>query len=346
MADIEDHTEENMADEKVDSPPENIEDELGAIFDLANEEEAEETPEKEKDDETPDDAPEEAAPEEIPDQGAEEEVEAVEQALDAPASWSATAKAHWPKLDVSLQNEILKRESDWQRADGERATKLKGYEDFDRVLEPVRQELALSGTPPAQFVSQLVAAHQFLKNQPEQAFQWLAQTYGFNPEQLSQPDIDPALAPIMQEVNGLKSMFQNFATTQQNAQTSQLSAEIDRFMADPANKYAKRLEDQIVTEIMAVNVSHPNASHTEKLKMAYNRAVRLDDGIQAEIKAEKSAEAKKKKQLEDAERAKKAKQVSNANLSNGGTSGGQTPKKYNSLDDELADIYDNLQGAA
>lgn len=346
------------------------EDELGSIFDEINTEAEGGEPEqgsegRARDPETgrfvakeENTAGEEAPPEEgegapageqtQAEPGAEQEVEAEETpALAPPASWSAASKALWPGLSPELQAEVLKREADWQRADGERANKLKGYEAFDAALEPVRQQLSLGGVEPAQYVRQLVAADQFLRTEPLRAVQWIAQTYGIDLSHLNQQaeSIDPAVAPVIGRLQSVEERINQFINSQQNSELARVQAVIDAFKADPANKYAERLEDQIVAELGTVNALYPSASPEERLKKAYDRAVKLSEEVQAEIAAEgaAAAEAKRKKEAED--RAKKAR-ITQTNLSSKGSSGGTTPPQFKDRDEELASIYDQLQGAA
>lgn len=326
-----------------------VEDELGAIFDKANAEESE-GPLRGPDGKfIAKDATAEGAEGETvtADQGAVAEEVKPATGLEPPASWSATAKASWPNLSPELQAEVLKRETDWQKADGERATRLKAYEPIAQVLEPVRQHLALNGVDEATYVRQLVAADQMLRQQPQQAIQQIARMYGINLQQLEpdQEELDPTIAPLVTKITQLESLVQNFATAQQQQQALQVQSAIETFMADPANKYAKQLEQQILAEIPTVNHLLPNASPAERLKKAYERAVRLDDGIQAAISAEKSAEAEAKRKEEAAKKATDAKRIAATNLSSKGTSAGGTPVAQ-SIEEELGAAYDRIQGAA
>lgn len=354
--DNEDHTEENLADPEIETPPESREDELGAIFDAANAEETEPTGERARGPDgkfvakdIADDATEEGAEAEIqPDQSAEVETESGEaQPLDPPASWSETAKAQWPSIDPILQAEFLKREVDWQTADGERANKLKGYEPIDAALAPVQEFLNLNGIAPAQYVAQVVAVENYLRANPVQGIQWLAQRHGVDLSQMTQAEseVDPAVAPLLQEINTLKSAFTGFAQSQANTQQAQIASFIDTFMADPENKYASRLEQQVLAEIPGVNALFPNDSPQDRLRKAYDRAVRLDDTVQAEIVAEKSAAVESKRKEEADAKAAKAKRVTATNLSSKG-SGGATPSAHDTREEELGAIYDSLQGAA
>ena len=341
------HTDENLADPKVDEPPESIEEELGAIFDKANAEEVEppeEAPSKDRGSDgkfVAQDAAEESAEpvEEIADQGAEADAEAEEvQALDAPASWSAAAKEVWPNLDPVLQQEVLKREADWQTADGERANKLKGYEPIEAALEPVRSQLALNGLDEATYVRQLVAADQYLSQDPAAAIQWLAQARGVDLSQFTQAesDVDPVVAPLVNEISTLKSQVQGFIRGQQQTEAQRLNDEVQKFGVD--KPYFEEVRPH-----MAALISSGAAAD---LQTAYDNAIWANPEVRAKVMAEQSAEAEAKRKEDAAAKAAKAKRVSETNLSSKGSSGGQTPAQYDSEEAELSAIYDQVQGAA
>ena len=326
-----------MADENTDETV-SVEDELGSIFDEAQ----------------ADDAPADATPAEDspPSEGApadpiQEADTSEDKALDAPASWSADAKAIWPSLDPVAQQELLRRESDWQKADGERAERLKALEPYEQALAPVLPTLQLNGVQPAQYIGQLAAADRYLRENPQEAFQWLAQQYGYDLSQLhqEQQEIDPALQPLVGELNQIKQQFTGFMTQQQQREQAQAEAVVTQFMDNPENAYAKRLEAEIFAEIPVVKANNPAASHQDVLRMAYDRAVRLNDEVQSEIVAAKAKEAEEARKAKAAKEAAEAKRISESNLSTTGTSSGDTPTPMDT-EDELGQIFDRMQGAA
>jgi len=335
--------ENTMPDEGVNEAPVSVEDELGAIFDEANAEEQQPRDDAGKFAPKDEPADEPVAVEETPaeieaDPGTETEPEAAPQALDAPASWTAAAKEVWPTLARELQDEILRREGDWQRTDGERATKLKGYEAIDAALEPVRQNLELNGVEPAQYVRQLSAADQYLRTNPNEAIQWLAQQYGVDLGQIGAGDqyIDPTTAPLVNEINELKAQQQQFFTAQRDAEIAAKNAEIEAFAKE--NPHFETVMDDM-TRLATAN---PGTD----LQTLYDQAVWANPTTRAQLLAEQSAEAERKRQDEAAEKAAKAKRLADTNLNSSGTAPGSTPPQYESRDEELGDIYDRVAGAA
>lgn len=335
--------------EPTNEPAVSIDDELGSIFDEANA--GDDGPHRDPDgkfaakdeaapvEAAPDAAPAEAAPAEIQaDPGTETETEAAPQALEAPASWTAAAKERWPDLTPEVQAEVLRREGDWQRTDGERAEKIKRYESIDAALEPVRQNLELNGVEPAQYVRQLAAADQYLREKPQEAIQWLAQQYNIDLAQINadQADADPYTAPLVNEINQLKAQQAQFFEAQRQENLARSNAQIESFAKD------KPLFDEVVDDMAQLAQANPGMD----LPALYERAVWANPTTRAKMIAEQTAESERKRADEAAQRSAKAKRVADTNLTSRGASAGSTPPAYSSVDDELGDIYDQVAGAA
>src|SRR5690606_3224369 len=114
-------------------------------------------------------------------------------------------------------------------------SKLKGYEPIEAAIEPVRQQLALNGMEPAQYVRQLVAADVFLRPKPHDAIRWIAQTCGIDLSQTAQPvesELDPTIAPLVQKVTNRESTLANFQNAQQQAEAARIKGEMEAFAKD------------------------------------------------------------------------------------------------------------------
>lgn len=340
-------TDEFNADESATETPVSIDDELGSIFDEANAVDEGQPRDTEgkfaaKDEAAPVEAAPEAAqdaPEQIQaDPGTDAETEAAPQALEAPASWTAAAKERWPDLTPEVQAEVLRREGDWQRTDGERAEKIKRYESIDAALEPVRQNLELNGVEPAQYVRQLAAADQYLRTNPQEAIQWLAQQYNIDLAQMNADpaEADPYTAPLVGEINQLKAQQAQFFEAQRQQELARRNQEIEAFAQD------KPLFDDVVDDMARLAQANPGMD----LAGLYEQAVWANPTTRAKMIAEQTAESERKRAEEAAERSAKAKRVTATNLNSHGTAAGATPTVYESRDDELSDIYDRVAGAA
>lgn len=316
-------------------------DDLGAIFDKANDVEQE----QERDEkgrfatkaveDAPGDTPDgEGAGEEQPadDKGAAPE------ALEPPASWSAAATASWAGLARDVQEDFLRVEGERQTADVERSNRLKGYEPIDAALEPVRQHLQLNGVDAGQYVGQLVAADRMLRDPRtrEQAVQWIVQQYGIDlSRQQAESNADPALAPFVQEINSLKGQVSSFVESQQAQERARLDGEIAAFSKD--RPHFEKVRKQMGALIQS--------GAAPDMPAAYDMAVWADPSIRTAMQAEQAKEADVKRKAEAEDKAAKARRVSQTNLSTQGTSGGATPPQYKDQDEELGAIYERVQGA-
>ena len=331
MSDTEIVPEDGASEEAV-----SIEEELGTIFDESNDvarDEAGRFKAKEASDAT--EAEDAGAATELADTSVEAVVEP-ETVLDAPASWSATAKANWAGLSRELQDEVLKREGDWQKADGERATQLRGYEPIEAAIAPVRQHLQLNGVEPGQYVAQLVAADQYLRTNPQEAMQWIAKQYGIDLSQTqAESEVDPVLAPLVQKINALEGHLTQFATQQQHSESTRVQTEIDVFEKD--HPHFEEVRQQMGALIQTGTAAD--------MSTAYDMAVWANPTTRAKLQAEQSTEADQKRKAEVEEKATKARRITSTNLSTNGTGGGTTPTQYKSREDELGAIYDSVQGA-
>ena len=254
--------------------------------------------------ETQEAAPEEPAVEtELPDPTCEPEAvkpEAVP-GLDAPASWSAAVKEEWANLPRSAQEEILRREKDAQTQFEQYANKLKAFDPIAQALEPVRQNIALSGITDAQYVSQLVNAARFIDSNPEQAIQWLCQQKGVDPRALipseeDRADLDPNIATLQQKIAQLESQITQGQQDAQQQQKVATQSEIDAFAVSHPHFEAVRQD-------MAVLVQ---AGRANGLDEAYNLAIRLNDDVWGQESKRLAEEAEAKRQAEAAEKARAA----------------------------------------
>jgi hypothetical protein len=283
------------------------------------------------------------APEVTPDQGDETAVEAVSQPpIDAPASWSAAAKAEWQTLPRLLQDEVTKRETDVARGFEQYAGKAKAAEALDAVLEPVRPTLSRSGIDEATYVRKLVDWDSYLTTDPKQAIQALAQQFGIdlsavvNTAAESEP-LDPTLAALQNKVAGLEQHLTNDVQTRQQAQFTQVQGQIAEFRdAKDSAGNLKYPYFALVEPHMAELINGKKASGIE---IAYEKAV---SELLKPIFEVKTAEAQRERQKAEAVKAASAKRIAATNIE-GSTAKGATPPA--TLEEEIGQVVDEL-GAA
>jgi hypothetical protein len=286
-----------------------------------------------------------------PAQGATPGIEAAPVQALAPASWTDAEKAIWPSLTPEAQAAITRRETDWQKADGERAQKLKPWEGISAVLDHVRPRLALHGVNDETYVRQLVAADEFLRRDFKSALPMLAQMYGVNLSDVfqqtapEQTEVDPVLAPLHQKIATLESTLSNFAQSQQQAERTRMGAVVQTFAANPANKHYGAVEADILAMLPGIMAQTPGIAPDAALKAAYDRAIWANEAVRTQILAEQAKEAEERRKAETAKGADVARRISATNLSSKGTAAGANPVKR-SQEEEMSEVFDRLQGAA
>lgn len=180
----------------------------------------------------------EDATEEIEASAEEIEEEEVTDPLEHLSDDQKTAFQYMPKemrdlvenLDKELQNEIINHHIKSERAYRE---KTLGFNDEVKLAKEIRDLLtpnALSGRTEQQYIGQLVQFDTALRSHPAEAFNQLAQIYGYDLANhgKEQGFTDPLQAKVQELENVLKGQAQNA----QQLQLQQAQKMIDDFAAD------------------------------------------------------------------------------------------------------------------
>lgn len=166
-----------------------------------------------------------------------------------PPGWSVAAKSAFDQLPDEVKAAVAKREEEIDRG----FAKLKDYKAIETQHSGAAQQY---GVPLPEFINRLAAADKFLQTDPDNAIKWLAKAYNIDLRQLgggsaAQPGVTPsaqtppadaALQPLLQEINSLKQIIHG-------DKAAQINTQVDRFFADPANKYSENVADQMVVLI-------------------------------------------------------------------------------------------------
>lgn len=91
--------------------------------------------------------------------------------------WYKDEYGNWDQLSEPLRKALEQREKESAKAIEERSVAAKAWEPINKALEPHLQELAAAGSSPQQYVGQLIQADKYLRQDPIQALNWLAQQY-------------------------------------------------------------------------------------------------------------------------------------------------------------------------
>lgn len=213
-------------------------------------------------------------------------------AVEAPTSWSADAKAKWSSLDPSIQAEIAKREKDMNDGGQKWSEEKRRYEE---TLAPVREVAKRNGVDEKEGLNRLLAANDYLERDPAGAIQWLAQAYGVDLKNLeasptARPQADPMVTQLHQELSTIKS-------TLQEREQKELLGVIEQFKAAPGREH---FED--VKTFMGKLLETGQASTLEE---AYETAIWATPSVREKLIAAQTAAVQPRKDQAHLDKAKK-----------------------------------------
>ena len=235
--------------------------------------------------------------------------------LEAPKNWSEDVRSKFKDLPRDAQEYMLKRDkemtADYTRKTQEVAEQRKSFESLDKVIAPMRQQIAASGVGEAEYISRLLNADMALRNNPKMAIKQLAQGYGIDLSSIEETvdwnDSDPQIAQLKQQNQAILAELNQFK--QQNLQSArqQTEAQINGFANTKDDKGNLKYPHFDKLRVKMGNLI--DAGEAKGLEDAYAKAVRLDDEL---YKESLDAQRKSAKAEEDARRkaaVEKAKKV-------------------------------------
>ena len=205
--------------------------------------------------------------------------------LKAPKNWSEDVRSKFTELPREAQEYMLKRDkemtADYTRKTQEVAEQRKNFESLDKVIAPMRQQIAASGVSETEYIARLLNADMALRNNPKMALKQLAQGYGID---LSSYDSDTAEFETESQISQLQQ------------QNQAILAELNQFKQQNLQSARQQTENQINTFSLAKddkgNLKYPHfeqvrvkmgnlidAGEAKGLEDAYNKAIRLDDEL-------------------------------------------------------------------
>jgi hypothetical protein len=201
-----------------------------------------------------------------------------------------------------VQKAILRRESEAAKGIEQKGTELAKYRPFDEALAPYRDQLALNGVSEAQFVKQLLAAHDVLTKTPAEGIKYLSKQYGVDLASLIEAQAqtaegsEPIVSSLQQEINALKQQLQQVNQWQQSTQVQTYEQQFQAFAATHPHFDAVRAD---MGKLM-------NAGFAADLESAYEKAIALNPQLSAQIAAEKQQQVEAQRLQEAQEKAAKA----------------------------------------
>ncbi len=280
-------------------------------------EEADTLPEAPEPDDQTDEQPDEPDDEvdESDEAEAEEDEPAELEALAAPNHWPKDFAGKFEALEPAAQHMFMERykdlEGDYTKKTQALAQYRKRQEAFDEIMQPHKADFERAGMDEVAAVRQLLAAHDYLRKDPQNAIAWLANQYGVdvgavgNDPALEDEYADPQVKALQQQVAQLTGFIQNQQTQQQSQVQASTQSLIDQFAQETdANGNPKHPHFERVRGVMGTLISSENA---KDLNTAYEMAVYADPELrQEQVKAMAAAQSQDSVKTEAVKKAKKA----------------------------------------
>lgn len=211
-----------------------------------------------------------------------------------PKTWQNEARrALFIKSPPEVQRALADREAEMENG----VAKLQQrYAGIEQLVAPIRQQLAVEGRSPEQYIGALMAADNMLRTNPHHAIGQIARMYGIDigaAAQRGQPAQDHG-NPLAAEIMSLRQQIDELKAQPTKMAISEATQQIEDFGADPSNAYFPQ-----VRSLMASIISNGSAT---TLKDAYEIAVHAHPEVRRLIDATKAAQA----QAAQADAAKKA----------------------------------------
>jgi len=267
-----------------------------------------------------------------------EEMGGDEPKIEPPEHWSASDKEAFNEQPTGAQEWMLKRhkelEGDYTRKRQQESSQVRLAENVTDALSPFREEFSRAGLDEAGAVRQLASWHTALKNNPKQAIQELATTYGVDLSADIDDTTDPAMQPVLQEIGALKQHLSRQEQAAQQRELERISGVIQSFKSEKDESgnllypHFDKVEQDIAKLMESGIVERGN------LTEGYKQAVRLR-GLEAPAPKPKPAPPKE----DQAEKVKRAKRAATGVKSSGAV--GKKDHSKMTLEEQIAAEWDS-----
>jgi len=213
------------------------------------------------------------------------------------------------------------------------------------VMVPFRDEFARAGLDDIGAVRQLLGAHKFLRESPQQAIAWLAQNYGINTEALAaneQADddfADPQVKQLRDQVSQLQGYLQTQAQQQQDAAVADTQQQITNFAS--VTKDDGSLAHPHFDAVRTTMGGLIQSGVAQDMDAAYEMAVYANPTLRGSL-IDQQAEKVTAKQKQ-AENVRKAKRAQQANVKGSGAPAKESLPGGSSVRDALLHTMKELQ---
>ena len=152
----------------------------------------------------------------------------------APSSWKKETQAEWDKLPSHVQDDVLRRESDFHKGIETYKQSAQRAQAYEQAIAPYQNTLKNLGVAPEVAIGELFKADHLLRNSAphEKAayFAQLAKDYGIQLDDIQQPpQVDPAYQQLLNEVRSMKQSEAQREQQRQQAEQATLNSTIAKF---------------------------------------------------------------------------------------------------------------------
>ncbi len=235
-----------------------------------------------------------------------------------PKALKLELQPHWDAAPNELRQAIIQREADSERGIQPLKEKARQADEFMQVFQPYQEMIRNEGGTPTGAMNELLrTAAIFRSNNPELKAQAVAQImrqYQIPIEHLQQmlsnptssPSPTPAPQPAGIDPQQISRLVdQRLTAFQQQQLEAQNQSEVEKFASNPEHKYFLEVQDWMASLMTSEKFATANngKSPQEKLKSAYETALRVDPEIFQRYQAEQQASEKARQQVASAKNA-------------------------------------------
>lgn len=231
-----------------------------------------------------------------------------------PKAYKLELQKHWEAIPPEFATAVHQRELDAERGIQPLKARAQEADAIFNELKPYDAMIrAEGGTPQTAIRDLLQTAALFRTGQPlekAQAVLGIMQRYGISPQHLQQvlsgqavqPAQDPRYTQLAQTV---EQLTQRFTKDDERVEQQRITA-IQKFADDPANAHFAAVQERMLAllqnpQALGIDVSAMNDQ--EKLKAAYDAAIRLDPALYLAVQAAQTATQQTKTHVQQAKAA-------------------------------------------
>jgi len=243
------------------------------------------------------------------------------EAIAPPQHWPNDFKEQFEEMDATGQHLFMKRykdlEGDYTKKTQSLAKYRKRQESFDEIMKPHMDDFSRAGMDDVGAVRQLLSAHNYLKNDPKQAIQWLAKNYGVDLAEVGYDSTaedddyaDPKMKALEQQVAQLQGFLKNQEQTNMQSVQQNTQSMIDQFATEKTTDGSpKHPHFDSVRDRMGVLIQ---GNQAPDLATAYDMAVYADPKLR-QVMMDSYAASKKQKEVKT-QAVAKAKKATRSNV--------------------------------